>query len=176
MISEPSLRISACSRPTALLAASSERKELEQTSSAQPSVRCASVIRCGRISCSTTGMPALAICQAASEPARPAPTTWTGPECDLGVVMARRVSAFWQPAHLRRGFQRRQRPHEAGAIRSFRAERVSAVVGAGCNARNVRTIEADVGQFAVAELGQFGDVALIIPERLDQADEREQHW
>jgi hypothetical protein len=34
MISEPSRRISACSRPTALLAASSERNELEQTSSA----------------------------------------------------------------------------------------------------------------------------------------------
>ena len=54
MISEPSRRISACSRPTALLAASSERNELEQTSSARPSVRCASVIRCGRISCRTT--------------------------------------------------------------------------------------------------------------------------
>ena len=47
MISEPSRRISACSRPTALLAASSERNELEQTSSARPSVRCASVIRSG---------------------------------------------------------------------------------------------------------------------------------
>ncbi len=45
MISEPSRRISACSRPTALLAASSERNELEQTSSASPSVRCASVMR-----------------------------------------------------------------------------------------------------------------------------------
>ena len=58
MISEPSRRISSCSSPTALLAASSERNELEQTSSASPSVRCASVIRCGRISCSTTGTPA----------------------------------------------------------------------------------------------------------------------
>ena len=34
MMSEPSRRISACSRPTALCSASSERKELEQTSSA----------------------------------------------------------------------------------------------------------------------------------------------
>ena len=45
MMSEPSRRISACNRPTALLAASSERNELEQTSSARPSVRCASVMR-----------------------------------------------------------------------------------------------------------------------------------
>jgi biotin carboxylase len=37
--------------------------------------RCASVIRTGRISCSTTGTPALATCQAASEPARPPPMT-----------------------------------------------------------------------------------------------------
>ena len=36
MISEPSARISRCSRPTALVSASSERKELEQTSSARP--------------------------------------------------------------------------------------------------------------------------------------------
>src|SRR5450759_2201064 len=34
---------------------------------------------------------------------------------------------------------------------------------------------ADIGQFAIAELGQFADIALIIPERLDHADEREQH-
>src|SRR6202790_4956160 len=84
MISEPSRRISACSRPTALLAASSEQNELEQTSSARPSVRWASVIRRGRISCSTTGTPDVATCQAASEPARPAPTMCTG--CDGGLV------------------------------------------------------------------------------------------
>src|SRR5262249_44269933 len=52
----------------------------------------------------------------------------------------------------------------------------SAVVGAGCNARDVRAIKADIGQFAIAELGQFADIALIVPERLDHADEREQHW
>ena len=51
----------------------------------------------------------------------------------------------------------------------------SAVVGSGCNARNVRTIEADIRQFAIAKLGQFADIALIVPERLDHADEREQH-
>ena len=78
MISEPASRISACSRPTALVSASSERKELEQTSSARPSVLCASVPRTGRISCSTTGTPACAACHAASEPARPPPMMWMG--------------------------------------------------------------------------------------------------
>ena len=78
MISEPQRRISACSRPTALYSQSSDRKELEQTSSASPSVWWASVVRTGRISCRITGTPASAICQAASEPARPPPTTWMG--------------------------------------------------------------------------------------------------
>ena len=41
MTSEPSRRISSCSRPTALVSRSSERNELEQTSSARPSVLCA---------------------------------------------------------------------------------------------------------------------------------------
>ena len=41
--SEPSRRISSCSRPTALPIASSERNEFEQTSSASRSVWCASV-------------------------------------------------------------------------------------------------------------------------------------
>ena len=58
MISDPASRISACSSPTALVSASSERKELEQTSSARPSVLCASVPRTGRISCRITGTPA----------------------------------------------------------------------------------------------------------------------
>src|SRR3981081_3832137 len=52
----------------------------------------------------------------------------------------------------------------------------SAVIGAGRNARNVRAIKANIGQFAIAKLGQFADIALIVPERLDHADEREQHW
>src|SRR5258707_12755973 len=94
MISEPRRRISACSSPTALLAASSERNELEQTSSARPSVRCASVIRPGRISCSTTGMPDLATCHAASEPARPAPIICTASEGNWVPVIGERGSAF----------------------------------------------------------------------------------
>src|SRR5207247_1297147 len=77
-ISEPQRRISSCSSPTALFIASSERKELEQTSSASRSVACASVARSGRISCSTAVTPARASCQAASLPASPPPTTCTG--------------------------------------------------------------------------------------------------
>ena len=103
MISEPSRRISACSRPTALLAASSERNELEQTSSARPSVWCASVIRAGRISCSTTGTPALAICQAASEPARPRADHMHGFSVRIWLaVMAHGLARFPRQAHLQK--------------------------------------------------------------------------
>jgi len=75
MISELQRRISACSRPTALCSQSSDRNELEQTSSAKPPVWCAGVGVVGRISCSTTWTPASASCQAASDPASPAPIT-----------------------------------------------------------------------------------------------------
>ena len=78
MISEPSRRISSCSSPTALVSRSSERNELEQTSSASASVLCAAVERSGRISCSTTGTLRRAICHAASQPASPPPMMWTG--------------------------------------------------------------------------------------------------
>ena len=47
MISEPSLRISSCSSPTALWCASSERNEFEQTSSAKAPVLCAAVAAFG---------------------------------------------------------------------------------------------------------------------------------
>src|SRR5579863_2480085 len=78
MISDPIARISRWITPTALVSASSDRKELEQSSSARRPVRCASVRRSGRISWRTTVAPAWAICQAASEPARPPPITWMG--------------------------------------------------------------------------------------------------
>src|SRR5512147_1263901 len=191
MISEPSRRISACSRPTALLAASSERNELEQTSSARPSVRCASVIRNGRISCRTTRMPALASCQAASEPARPPPITWTVSVWGVAEIMRAGLARFRakrtchgvfersMPSDLIRGWipvrgWKRQRPQRRRAL-SVRqaAEPRSAAIVPGRNARNVRTIEADIGELAIAELGQFADIALIIPERLDHADERQ---
>src|ERR1700716_3031656 len=179
MVSEPSRRISACSSPTALLAASSERNELEHTSSASPSVRCASVIRPGRISCRTTRMPALATCQAASEPARPAPMICTDSEGDLGPVIGEAGSAFPGAVECGGGPCARydNARSKAGVIRlNSQLKNQSAVIGAGRNTRNVRAIKADIGQFAIAKLGQFADIALIVPERLDHADEREQHW
>src|ERR687897_3177429 len=75
--------------PTALAEGSSERKELEQTSSASPAVLCASVPRTGRISCRTTGTPLRATCQAASDPARPPPTTWIGSIVLMGKAIPR---------------------------------------------------------------------------------------
>src|SRR6202023_225946 len=74
------------------------------------------------------------------------------------------------------GGRKRQRPQPKRAL-SVRqpANNGSAVIAAGCNARDVRTVEADIGQLAIAKLGQFADIALIVPERLDHADEREQH-
>src|ERR1700675_5033782 len=77
---------------------------------------------------------------------------------------------------MRVGLLIRQRPqNSAGVVRLNSRLKGSAVIGTGCNARNVRAIKADIGQFAIAKLGQFADIALIVPERLDHADEREQH-
>ena len=58
-ISESARRNSSCSSPTALPSGSSERNELEHTSSASEEVRWASVLRTGRISWITTGTPQL---------------------------------------------------------------------------------------------------------------------
>src|ERR1700754_3461265 len=78
---------------------------------------------------------------------------------------------------LRRSRHRkRQRPPKGGRYPLVQAtDNGSAVVAASGNARNIRAIEANIGQFAVAELGQLSHIALIIPECLDHADEREQH-
>ena len=51
--------------------------ELEQTNSANPSYRCAGENLAGFISCNVTGIPRQASCQAASQPAKPAPITET---------------------------------------------------------------------------------------------------
>src|SRR5262245_44674365 len=90
MTSEPRRRISSCRSPTALTSLSSERNELEQTNSASAAVLCAAVVRSGRISWSTTGTPFAAICQAASAPASPPPTTCT--ICDASQAMDRNYS------------------------------------------------------------------------------------
>ena len=72
----PARRSSSWRSPTALCG-SSERSELEQTSSANPSRRCTGDRRPGFISTRSTSTPARASVQAASLPARPAPTTVT---------------------------------------------------------------------------------------------------
>jgi hypothetical protein len=35
-------------------------------------------------------------------------------------------------------------------------------------------MKAHIGQLAITELGQLSDIALTVPERLDNADERKQ--
>ena len=74
--SEPSRRISSLSSPTAL-PSEAARSELLHTSSASSGLACAGEKRSGFISCSTTSTPRSASWKAASEPARPAPTTTT---------------------------------------------------------------------------------------------------
>lgn len=59
------------------LVSPSPPRELEQTISAKRSVPWAGVIRLGRISKRRTGTPRRKRVQAASLPARPAPTTFT---------------------------------------------------------------------------------------------------
>src|SRR5437016_7240584 len=144
------------------------------SSSASESVRCASVILVGRISCKTTCTPALASCQAASEPARPAPTICTVSEAAWIPVMARQVAPF--PLQWNVQKSKTITPAQGGRCRFVTwADGRSAVVVPGCNGRNVRAIGADIGQVAIVELGQFADIALVVPECLDHADEREQH-
>ena len=76
-IREPQRRSSSFKRPTAF-SIWSERRELEHTSSPKSGLWWAGVILWGFISQSSTGMPRWASCQAASQPARPAPMTMTG--------------------------------------------------------------------------------------------------
>ena len=72
MIKECNCRISSFNIPGALRG-SFDPKEFEQTISARCSVLCAAVSSLGRISYRVTLAPALAACQAASDPARPPP-------------------------------------------------------------------------------------------------------
>src|SRR5262245_43435724 len=76
MMSDPSWRISALSRPAGA-DGESERSELLHTISARCAVACASVRRVGRISNSSTATPRRANCQVASVPASPPPITRT---------------------------------------------------------------------------------------------------
>src|SRR5688572_5011913 len=76
MTSDPARRSSALRSPAGAVG-SSERSEFEHTSSHRSGVRCAGDIAAGFISISVTRRPRSASCQAASEPASPAPITWT---------------------------------------------------------------------------------------------------
>jgi hypothetical protein len=78
---------------------------------------------------------------------------------EVAAVFAR-VSARHDNARARRAL--------AGIKLKSEPLRVVATCG---DALNVRAVEADIGKFAIAELGQFVDVALVIPERLDHEDE-----
>ena len=75
-MSESSRRISAFKRPEALVKCSAF-SELEQTNSANPSMWWAGENFFGFMSTSRTATPRRASCQAASQPARPAPTMVT---------------------------------------------------------------------------------------------------
>src|SRR5271169_2325055 len=138
--------------PTALLSASSERNEFEQTSSASRSVRWASVPRTGRISCRTTGMPARATCQEASHPARPPPMTWMGRM--RASSQSRRAASTdadrTKKEDARRGEDTGGRPKPPRLKRD--GECLRRLGGAGRDERNVATPNADVVKLTIAEL------------------------
>src|SRR5436309_578162 len=112
----PSRRISALSRPCALVR-STDLKELLQTSSASRLVWCAAVMRTGRIAWRVTATPRAASAQAASLPASPPPTT----------VAVRHLVLLERPAEaaLRILGARDVRP-EAAALHDQRAAAVRA--------------------------------------------------
>jgi len=95
-------------------------------------------------------MPDLATCQAASEPARPAPTICMGSEVALVAIMATEVAAF--PGAVECGAGRiadTTTPAASGRYPLVNLKKISRY-RCRCNARNVRAIEADIGQFAIA--------------------------
>jgi len=159
MISEPSRRISACSKPTALLAASSERNEIgaDEFGEAVGAMRLGHPS--GRISCSTTGMPALATCQAASEPGEARADDVHGLDRVLVPVNGHTGSAFpgavgnAQAADTTTPAARRAFPF----VSSAKKKRISRYRVPAATRGNVRAIKADIGQFAIAKLGQFAD-------------------
>src|SRR3984885_6468630 len=158
---EPRARISRCRIPTALVEASSDRKEFEQTSSARWGVRCAAVARIGRISCRTTGTPEFAACHEASEPASPPPMMWIG---RMGALVTKRpanVNAFC------RDYQRRTAASKAAVgrraalsgasrlVRTLRSGRSLARDGPAHDGFNIAAANPDIVQLAVRKLGQL---------------------
>src|SRR5262245_28746820 len=117
-ISESSRAISALRSPWGV-DSSSDLRLLEQTSSARSPVRWTGVPRTGRISWRTTGTPRRAICQAASLPASPPPTTVTrlGSKAASLPPLARN-SPETTPNHS--GSPRRRRPAGGGGRQAAR--------------------------------------------------------
>src|SRR5262245_51964961 len=66
-----------------------------------------------------------------------------------------------------------KRPARAGAFIGIRGR--SAVGAVPCDPRNVRSGDADVGQFAVAELVELVQAGIIAPPGLKEFDDCEQH-
>src|SRR3984885_3686109 len=160
---EPRARISRCRIPTALVEASSDRKEFEQTSSARGGVWCAAVVRVGRISCRTTGTPEFAACHAASEPARPPPMMWIGRMGALVTKLPRVVNGFCR--NCQRGVAAPAPRAGPGPTRRFPgASRLFRISRSGRNlARNrsahdefdIAAANADIVQLTIGELRQF---------------------
>src|SRR5215831_7765343 len=186
MISEPRRRISSCKSPTALCSLSSERNEFEQTSSASAAVLWAAVVRSGRISWSTTGTPRAAICQAASDPASPPPMTCTARR--RASVMGRdylgppRVLQIggWRGAEALESKLRASAPRlesesarRAGAF--IEGLGISAVSAVPRDPRDVRSGDADIGQFAVAELVELFQARVVAPPSAEEVDDCDQH-
>src|SRR5262249_567779 len=177
---------SACKGPTALCSLSSERKEFEHTGSARAAVLWAAVVRSGRISCSTTGTPRAAICQAASDPASPPPMTCTArrraslmgrdylvpflvlqiglPECGGDPV---------EPPTFR--FQGRKSESARGAGAFIDGLGISAVSAVPRDPRDVRSGDADIGQFAVAELVELFQARVVAPPSAEEVNDCDQH-
>src|SRR5262245_23050417 len=184
MISEPSRRISSCKSPTALCSLSSERKEFEQTSSARAAVLWAAVVHSGRISCSTTGTPRAAICQAASDPASPPPMTCTARR--RSSVMGRDylvpvlVLQTWAEGTRRRSVEAARVPRAkakapAGAGALIEGLRISAVSAVPRDPRDVRSGDTNIGQFAVAELIELFQARVVAPPSAEEVDNCDQH-
>src|SRR6516162_8209081 len=186
MISEPSRRISSCKSPTALCSLSSERKEFEHTSSASAAVLWAAVVRSGRISCSTTGTPRAEICQAASDPASPPPMTCTArrrsslmgrdylvPFLGLQIGLAGTRKRSGRSCALR--FQGRKGESARGAGAFIEGLRISAVSAVPRDPRDVRSGDADIGQFAVAELVELFQARVVAPPSAEEVDDCDQH-
>src|SRR5262249_27202983 len=115
MSNDPARRISSLSNQGAVFSLS-DFNELEQTSSANFPVWCAGVDFSGRISYSSTAMPRRAHCQAASQPARPAPIIF-GFIASLLEIANRSFIARCEPFQ-RRAFQQ----HGLPLAQDFRAQ------------------------------------------------------